>query len=218
MVKNLPANRRRRLGFHPWVEKIPWRRERQPTPVFWPRESTRSQRVRHDWATFIPFMFTYSAKRHWHVCCFKSYARSVGVPGGSGGKESACNAGDLGLIPGGKMPWRREWLPTPILLSRELHGQRRLASYSAWDSQELDTTEQLTLPPFLLDRSVRVQSPSSQKNLRSCSRDKIAKKVSLMQLAWKGSTDHPSKISCWVYVFSLLHFMTQGLEKSLSLS
>ena len=143
-------------------------------------------------------MFTYSAKRHWHVCCFKSYARSVGVPGGSGGKESACSAGDLGLIPGGKMPWRREWLPTPILLSRELHGQRCLASYSPWDSQELDTTEQLTLPPFLLDRSVRVQSPSSQKNLRSCSRDKIAKKVSLMQLAWKGSTDHPSKISCWV--------------------
>ena len=24
----------------------------------------------------------------------------VGAPGGSGGKESACNAGDLGLIPG----------------------------------------------------------------------------------------------------------------------
>ena len=27
-------------------------------------------------------------------------ARSPGFPGGSDGKESACNAGDLGLIPG----------------------------------------------------------------------------------------------------------------------
>ena len=26
-------------GFDPWVEKIPWRRERLPTPVFWPGES-----------------------------------------------------------------------------------------------------------------------------------------------------------------------------------
>ena len=33
-----------------------------------------------------------------------------GFPGGSDGKESACNAGDLGLIPGlGEMSWRRAW-------------------------------------------------------------------------------------------------------------
>ena len=29
----------RRPGFDPWVGKIPWRRERLPTPVFWPGES-----------------------------------------------------------------------------------------------------------------------------------------------------------------------------------
>jgi len=28
----------RRYGFDPWVGKIPWRRKRLPTPVFWPRE------------------------------------------------------------------------------------------------------------------------------------------------------------------------------------
>ena len=27
-----------RTGFHPWVGKIPWRRERLPTLVFWPGE------------------------------------------------------------------------------------------------------------------------------------------------------------------------------------
>ena len=26
------------IGFDPWVGKIPWRRERLPTPVFWPGE------------------------------------------------------------------------------------------------------------------------------------------------------------------------------------
>ena len=36
LVKNLPAMRER-PGFDPWVGKIPWRRERLPTPVFWPR-------------------------------------------------------------------------------------------------------------------------------------------------------------------------------------
>ena len=43
-----------------------------------------------------------------------------GFPGGSEGKESVCNAGDLGSIPGlGKFPWRRAWQPTPIFLPGE---------------------------------------------------------------------------------------------------
>ena len=29
----------------------------------------------------------------------------------------------------GKIPWRREWLPNPILLPGEFHGQRSLAGY-----------------------------------------------------------------------------------------
>ena len=35
-VKNLPAMQE--TWFDPWVGKIPWRIERLPTPVFWPRE------------------------------------------------------------------------------------------------------------------------------------------------------------------------------------
>jgi len=27
-------------------------------------------------------------------------------------------------------PWRREWLPTPVVLPGEFHGQRSLAAYS----------------------------------------------------------------------------------------
>ena len=47
----------RRPWFNSWVGKIPWRRDRLPTPVF------------------------------------------LGFPCGSAGKESACNVGDLDLIP-----------------------------------------------------------------------------------------------------------------------
>ena len=42
---------------------------------------------------------------------------TVGFPGGSDGKESACDAGDLGSIPGlGRSPERE---PTPVFL----HGE-----------------------------------------------------------------------------------------------
>ena len=42
-------------------------------------------------------------------------------------KESACNAGDLGLDPGVmKIPWRREWQPTPVFLPGEFCGQKSL--------------------------------------------------------------------------------------------
>ena len=36
LVKNPQC---RRPGFNPWIGKIPWRRERLPTSVFWPGES-----------------------------------------------------------------------------------------------------------------------------------------------------------------------------------
>ena len=60
MVKNPPAMWR--PGLDPWIWKIPWRREWQPTLVFLPGESPwteepgrlmsmGSQKVRHDWVT-----------------------------------------------------------------------------------------------------------------------------------------------------------------------
>ena len=59
-------------------------------------------------------------------------------------KESACNAGDLGLDSGVmKIPWRREWQPTPVFLLEESHRQRCLVGYSPWGCKESDTTEGL---------------------------------------------------------------------------
>ena len=39
----------RRLGFSPWVQKIPWRRKRLGNPM--DRRAWWAQRGRHDWAT-----------------------------------------------------------------------------------------------------------------------------------------------------------------------
>ena len=70
---------------------------------------------------------------------------SLGFPGGSDGKESACNAGDSGLIPGGKIPWRKVRQPTPVFLPGESHGQRSTAGYSPQGRQESDMTELLSV-------------------------------------------------------------------------
>ena len=63
----------------------------------------------------------------------------------TGGKEYACNAGPRFHPWVGKIPWRREWQPTPVFLPGETHGQRNLAGCSPWGHKELDTTEWLTL-------------------------------------------------------------------------
>ena len=46
----------------------------------------------------------------------------------------------------GKIPWRREGLPTPVFWPGEFYVQRSLVGYSPWGHQELDTTERLSLP------------------------------------------------------------------------
>ena len=40
----------------------------------------------------------------------------------------------------GKIPWRRERLPTPVFWPGEFHGL-----YSPWGRKDSDTTEQLSL-------------------------------------------------------------------------
>ena len=40
-----------------------------------------------------------------------------------------------------KVPWRRTWQPTPVLLPGESHGQRSLAGYNPQSCKESDTTE-----------------------------------------------------------------------------
>ena len=78
LVKNLPAM------WETWVQSLGWkspcRRERLPTPVFRPGE----------------FSALYSP---WGCKESDTTDRLLSFPGGSDGKESACNEGDSSLIP-----------------------------------------------------------------------------------------------------------------------
>ena len=68
----------------------------------------------------------------------------MGFSDGLDGKESACNAGDLGSIPGsGRSPGEGNGNPLQFSCWR-IHGQRSLVGRSPWGHKELDTTEWLT--------------------------------------------------------------------------
>ena len=68
----------------------------------------------------------------------------MGFPGGSDGKELACNAGDVGLISGlGKLPGGGHDNPLQGSCLENPHGQRSLAGYSLWAHKESDMTERL---------------------------------------------------------------------------
>ena len=57
-------------------------------------------------------------------------------PGSSAGKESACNTGNLGLIPGlGRALGGGHGNPLQYSCLENPHGQRSLVGYSPWGSQ-----------------------------------------------------------------------------------
>ena len=77
----------------------------------------------------LPWLFSNPTEKH-------------GLPWWLSGKESAYNAGDVGLIPGlVRSPGEGKWLPTPVFLPGESHGQRSLAGYSPWGCKESDKAE-----------------------------------------------------------------------------
>ena len=68
----------------------------------------------------------------------------LGFAGGSDDKESACNAGDLGLIPGlGRFPGGGHGNPLQYSCLENPPEQRSLVGYSPWSHKESDLTEQL---------------------------------------------------------------------------
>jgi len=65
---------------------------------------------------------------------------TTGLPCGSADKEFACNAGDLGSIPGlGRSPGEGKGYPL------QYSGLENAMDYSPWGHKELDMTEQLSL-------------------------------------------------------------------------
>ena len=130
-----------RPGFDPWVGKIPWRRGRLPTLVFWPRKipETKNQKIWHPWSLPLgirwlkqkwltsllgmsfPCSFIHSFSTFWAY-----FLVTFGFPGGLDGKESACNAWDLGSIPGlGRPPGGGHGHPLQYSCLENPHGVRK---------------------------------------------------------------------------------------------
>ena len=90
-----------RPGFDPWVGKIPWRKERLPTPVFWPGEFRELYR---------PWGCKESDTTE-RLSLQTQVALEVNDP--------PANAGDIRDVRDtgpwvSESPWRRNWQPTPV--------------------------------------------------------------------------------------------------------
>ena len=119
VVKNLPASEGdTRLGFGPWVRKIPWRREWQPTPIFMPEES-HGQRSP---AGYIPQGWKESDRTEepWH--------------------DNAGDEGDVVWSLGQKDPLEEEAATHSGILTGKSHGQMCLVGSSPWACKESDMT------------------------------------------------------------------------------
>ena len=116
MVKHLPAMQETgRSRFDPQVEKVPWRRKRQTTPVFLPGKSQGQRslvgysprghkRVGHDWA----------AKPQQNIWYPSSFPSQVSMPTliyekGLGQEAQPRDKGDCGC-PGGRTSVSSGWL------------------------------------------------------------------------------------------------------------
>ena len=107
----------------------------------------------------------------------------LGLPRRHSGEESTCQCRTYkrhGFDPWvGKIPWRRKWQPTPVVLPGESHGWRSLAGYSLWVGKESDRTEhshththwlmfaKLWIPSIDSEAQVRVLTPGSHVRSKS---------------------------------------------------
>ena len=88
------------------------------------------------WIASLIYLNSDEKVKHTHILemCF--------CKGGSDSKESACNAGDLGLIPGsGRLPGEGHGNPLWYSCMENPHGQRSLVGYSPWGHKVSDMTE-----------------------------------------------------------------------------
>ena len=134
-------------------QDLPWR------PAFGPRQATpaghslgRSPRALHSLRLQERGVLVYPCSSTLAVASWlnqEAWGR-VSLPSSKSGAslmsqtvESACNAGDLGSIPAWvrKIPCRRKWQTTPVLLPGKFHGWRSPVGNGPWDHKESGTTE-----------------------------------------------------------------------------
>ena len=122
-------------------------------------QSMGSQRVRHNWATeltelkvsgvcvFVCVCVCMCIYIHMHVCVILSTDSLSGFLGGSDSKESTCNVGNSGWVPGsGRSPGKGYNYPLQYSCLEKPMDRGVWQGYSSWGHKKYDRTEQLTLP------------------------------------------------------------------------
>ena len=121
--------------------------------------------------------------------------RAETFPAGASGKEPTCQSRrrmrhqfDPWVR---KIPWRKAWQPTPILLTGESHGQRNLAGCSSWGHKESDWSDlACTGPTRVLVR----QKPEEHQHSRD-SMKKRSQQGEFRSCATQTDISHPSPSS-----------------------
>ena len=79
-----------------------------------------------------------------HASFYPQLFELKGFPSVSDDKESTCNVGDLGSIPGlGRSPGGGKGYPLQYFHLETPHGQKSLVGCNAWGRKELDMTVRL---------------------------------------------------------------------------
>ena len=99
-------------------------------------------------------------KDFWKVysCFWIMLYLARGFPGGSYDKESACNAGDMGSIPGSERSLEKGMATRFSVLAWRIPWTDEPDGLQSWGLKESDMTEQLTLHTSCLTSSSRISS------------------------------------------------------------
>ena len=122
--------------------------------VFWKSSST----------LLFPNLSQYNVFIHIQNQISYSLCLSMGFPGGSDCKESACNAGDPSSIPGEEDTLEKE-MATHSRILAWISWQRSLKGFSPWGCKESDGTEGLT---FTFHVSVYLDTYNEMSNAMCC--------------------------------------------------
>ena len=79
----------------------------------------------------------------------------------------------------GKIPWRREWPPTPVFLPGEPHGQRSLSSYSPRGHKKSDMTATNIHTGSIPGQGTRSHVPQRRRSHVPQLRPTTAKKINI---------------------------------------
>ena len=132
----------------------------------------------------------------------RKYFSLHGFPRWLRGKQTTCQCRRLRLDPWiEKIPWKREWQPTPIFLPEKFHGQRSLAGLQSMGSQKSQTQlNNLTATTTNLYKTCRLllwtQGLSLNPRRPDCQL-KVVLWLSLFEFPWVTLSRHKGNICTW---------------------